>query len=176
MGCLLRTHGGWRTLSLSFTLRTLLRRLRFYPTTSGGGALWFSNQKEGNVLFNNGENRPKWTACHRHTAMLLEDSIWPRDCLLASRPWGRQLKLRTVFTEKQKATFFLLGHWLPAQSSYTSACRVLIHYSIFLIHYKLHLNFLAHVHLWDIFILSSFFMYHASKKRPSSVTYSSETS
>lgn len=45
-----------------------------------------------------------------------------------------------------------------------------IHYSMFLIHDKLHLNFLAHVHLWDNFILSSFFMYRTSKKRPSSTT------
>lgn len=58
-----------------------------------------------------------------------------------------------------------LRHRLPVQNSHTSARRVLIHYSMFLIHYKLHLNFLAHVHLWDILILSSFFMYHASKKR-----------
>lgn len=40
----------------------------------------------------------------------------------------------------------------------TSASRgLLIHYSKFLIHDKWHLNFLARVHLWHIFILSFFF-------------------
>lgn len=67
-------------------------------------------------------------------------------CPLASKPQRRQLKLGEVLTEKQKAAFFL-KHQRPARNGYTSARRVLIHYSVFLIHYKLHLNFLAHVHL-----------------------------
>lgn len=94
--------------------------------------------------------------------MLLEDFVWPWDCPLATGHrednwnWERcQLRKRELPP----------WHQLPARNSYTSACRVLIHYSMFLIHYKLHLNFLAHVHLWDILILSSFFMYRASKER-----------
>lgn len=107
--------------------------------TSGVGAFWFSNQKEGDVLFNYRE-----IAQHGHTTELLEDTS--SACPLASKPQRRQLKLGEVLTEKQKAAFFL-KHQRPAQNGYTSARRVLIHYSVFLIHYKLHLNFLAHVHL-----------------------------
>lgn len=111
-----------------------------------------SSQKAANVLFNCREETPKPTS-HTQT--------------LSHAPGGLHLTLRLsgkVSANEEKAPS-LLRHQLPTRNSYISACRVLIHYSMFLIHYKLHLNFLAHVHLWDILILSSFFMYRASKKR-----------
>lgn len=114
------------------------------------------------VLFNCREEMPKQTA---HTQTLCRAPGGLHLTLRLSpchRPQRRQMKLGKASAKKEEApssgTSCLLG-------TVTSLLALPIHYSMFLIHYKLHLNFLAHVHLWDILILSSFFMYRASKKR-----------
>lgn len=125
---------------------------------AGCGAAWFLLRRAGGVLLNCREEMPKpsahtLTLSHAHLTLRLSPCY---------RPQRRQMKLGKVSTKKEEApssgTSCLLG-------TVTSLLVLLIHYSMFLIHYKLHLNFLAHVHLWDILILSSFFMYRASKKR-----------
>lgn len=142
-------------------------RLVFYPRTpplkqAGWRAGW-SPLRRLVMCYLTAERRcPSQQHTHRHSAMLLEDFTWPRDCPLVTGHREGNWNWERCQPRKRKLP---LGPQLPAQNSYTSACRVLIHYSMFLIHYKLHLNFLAHVHLWDILILSSFFMYRASKKR-----------
>lgn len=74
------------------------------------------------------------------------------------------MKTERASKEKPNTLYFPFAQYqTPALNSQHLCFQgLLIHYSMFLIHDKLHLNFLAHVHLWDIFILSFFFMYRAS--------------